>query len=834
MRFMSRKNRRWIGIILAGLMILALLMGMIPVEATTATQDIIITTFNQSETVILPGDTFTLDLLYRNKGAALTDLRVDFTSAASLVTVVGQGTTIVPPRTALATDEDGQLAGVELKYTGDGTDGRIPIVFSYKVCGTATSSTAYIVLDTKAVTVETPGPAPDTAKFKPTLDVTFSSPNNADGGMQSEMTLLVKNIDAAYPAKNVLITLGEGVEHPFSGMTFGDALPIPEILPGQSVKVTFTISTDPYVVAGVHKLPLKIDFTNPWNDAFSQTTSLYVTVSNAYTPGLLLVALGQPNPAPAAGEEFDLPVTIHNQGNLPVKSVRVNVEDLSAEGFMLASGSSRLSWDRLEGNAKKTATLRLKAGDKLAEGSYPLAFSLSYEDDRGEPTEDRQQLWLPVKGTQAGDHALEVTAITPSRTNVNPGQTVTVTLKLKNTGTSEARQVRVSSEVAQNVFFPTSQNLFILKSLAAGEEKALTFTFQAQADAPRGSAPITLNVEAPSGTDAPFALSQAVAVFVAGKTDETPAGQNVPKIIVYSYAAEPALVTAGDEFDLHLSFMNTHTGKTIRNIKANFTVNEASNETGSVFTPVGSSNTFYIDAIGPKSTEDRTIRLYTIPDAKSKTYNVTVSFGYEDAEGNPYTAEEIIGIPVYQPARFELSEPNYMTETMVGQMMPVSFEMYNLGKNTLYNVKMRVEAEPEGAMTVEPKSQYFGNFDTGHNEYAEVMINPMMPGMITGKLIVSYESASGEAEELVKEFAINVMEMPPFEEPGEIIGPDGKPIPIGPDGMPIMPEEQPQGFFAKLLAKPWIPVVAGVVLIGVIVLVIRRVRRKKEEKGLEF
>ena len=182
MRFMSRRNRRWIGIILAGLMILALLMGMIPVEATTATQDIIITTFNQSETGILPGETFTLDLLYKNKGAALTDLRVDFTSAASLVTVVGQGTTIVPAKTALATDEDGQITGVSLKYTGDGSDGRIPIVFSYKVGGTSTSTTAYIVLDTEAVAVETPGTPPDTAKYKPTLDVSFSGPNTSDGG----------------------------------------------------------------------------------------------------------------------------------------------------------------------------------------------------------------------------------------------------------------------------------------------------------------------------------------------------------------------------------------------------------------------------------------------------------------------------------------------------------------------------------------------------------------------------------------------------------------------------------------------------------------------------
>ena len=78
------------------------------------------------------------------------------------------------------------------------------------------------------------------------------------------------------------------------------------------------------------------------------------------------------------------------------------------------------------------------------------------------------------------------------------------------------------------------------------------------------------------------------------------------------------------------------------------------------------------------------------------------------------------------------------------------------------------------------------------------------------------------------------MDMPVYDEPGEIIGPDGKPIPIGPDGMPMFPEEQPQGFFAKLLAKPWILVGAGLVLVVVVVLVIRRVRKKKEEKGLEF
>ena len=836
--WMTRKNQRRIGIALALLMILAMLLSMIPVQATTATPDLIIKAFNQDVGTLVPGAAFKLDLLYRNVSTStLTDLSVDFTAASTDVTVVNQGTTFVPADTELAPQEDGSLPGINLKYTGAGTNGRIPIQFNYNVGGTATQTTAYIVLNVAAPSEPSTGPPPDTSKYKPTLNVTFSGPNVTDGGMQNQLTLLIKNMDAAYPAKNVLITLPETNAYPFSGLSFGNALPILEIKPGESVSVPFTITTDAYVPAGVQKLPLKLDFANPWNDPFTQSITLDVTVRNAYTPGLLLVEAGKPLPPIAAGDEFDLPVTVRNQGKLPVRNVKINIDGLSAEGFMLASGSSRLSWDRIDGSGTKTVVLKLRAGTKLTEGSYAVNFQLEYQDERSDATEstkDVQQLWLPVTGAEEVDHSLEVTAVTPSRTTMNPGQTVTVTIALKNSGTSEARQVRVSSEVAQNILFPTSQNLFIIKSLAPGEEKKLNFTFQAQADAPRGSAPITIKVEAPSGTETPYTLSQAVSVFVAGKSETEDTSKNVPKIIVFSYAAEPALVTAGDEFDLHLTFMNTHTGKSIRNIKANFTVNESSNETGSVFTPVGSSNTFYVDSIGPKNTVDRTIRLYTIPDAKSKTYNVTVSFGYEDNAGNPYTAEEIIGIPVYQPARFEVSEPNYMPETMVGQMMPISFEMYNLGKNTLYNVKLKVEAEPEGAVTFEPKSQYYGNFDTGHNEYAEVMLNPMMPGTVSGRILVTYESASGEAEEVVKEFVLNVMEMPPFEQPGEVLGPDGKPLPIGPDGMPIFPEEEPQGFFAKLLAKPWILAIAGVVLVGAVILVIRRIRKKKEEKGLEF
>ena len=53
---------------------------------------------------------------------------------------------------------------------------------------------------------------------------------------------------------------------------------------------------------------------------------------------------------------------------------------------------------------------------------------------------------------------------------------------------------------------------------------------------------------------------------------------------------------------------------------------------GSVFTPVQSSNTFYIDKLEPGETSEKEMVMYTIPDAKAKTYVVKAIFEYEYEE----------------------------------------------------------------------------------------------------------------------------------------------------------------------------------------------------------
>lgn len=134
-----------------------------------------------------------------------------------------------------------------------------------------------------------------------------------------------------------------------------------------------------------------------------------------------------------------------------------------------------------------------------------------------------------------------------------------------------------------------------------------------------------------------------------------------------------------------------------------------------------------------------------------------------------------------------------------------------MGKSTLYNFMVKLE----GKFKVEGSSYFVGNFDPGKSDTFDGMITPDAPGSITGNILFTYEDASGKTQEVRKEIALNVMEMPVQKEfPGAGQIPpvqEGKKIPI------------------------WAFIAGGVVLAVVALIVILVIRKKiKARKELMF
>lgn len=769
-------------------------------------------------------ETFKITISMKNisGGGAITDISLDFSSATDIAILTNGGTIAdVDPATSIADGDTVALGEFDMRFVGDGSSGLMPVKVNYSKGGAPQpEATANLYLDVEQPS--TPAPTPPPGLYKPNLTVSIPDNTSVTAGAYTSAKFTIKNISTSTSASNIVVVPEFGESTPFTNVKVLTAMPISQLYTNGTAEVTLSILADKYAAAGTYPFKIKLSCKNALGEEYPTEHTVYINIiNNNKDTKLTLQTSTADNISAQAGKEFTMPVYLVNSGNFYAKDITVTLTGLSQDTFTLQYGAGRFIFDRVDGLGKQKFEVRLNASESLRTGSHPVSFRVEYTTEAGDKVSEEQQIWVPVTGSGDSVSSLEVLEIKPSKATVSSQDVFDVTVKVKNSGSAKTGQIKVSAD-GTAALLPVTQNLFIVPSMEPGEIKTLTFRFQVSPDAQRGSVPIVVRVEPTGGSGQSPAISQAVSVFVDADQSAMDPNKDIPKIIVGSYSYEPQLVKAGENFTLKVSFINTHSSKTIRNIKGNFTITETSaNQTGNVFTPVGSSNTFYIDEIDPKQTYEWSIVLYTIPDALSKTYTVTLSFDYEDMQGNPFKESEIIGIPVYQPSRLEVSEIMIPGDGFMGQPIYMPFNIYNMGKTTVYNVKMSIG----GDFIAEPSSQYFGNFDPGYQEYVEINLIPMMPGPATGKVVIEYETMSGEFQTYEKEFSMNVMDMPQMD-PGFPVDGGKFPMEPGMNGEPVK-----EGGF---IGSPLFFIIIGVVVVGVTVVIILVVKKRKKDKEFEF
>ncbi|MDD7593747.1 MAG: hypothetical protein PUJ57_05930 [Peptoniphilaceae bacterium] len=259
----------------------------------------------------------------------------------------------------------------------------------------------------------------------------------------------------------------------------------------------------------------------------------------------------------------------------------------------------------------------------------------------------------------------------------------------------------------------------------------------------------------------------------AGLTDGGSASvANQPKLIVSNYSLSPQAPKAGQDFRLKLTFENTNKSKSVRNIKITLGGSETQANAdalsqgqqpatmasggGSVFTPVGSSNTFYIPRINPERTGAMEITLRTSPTVAAQAYSLNVAYEYEDKDGNQYAGNETIGIPVTQEAKVLLGDVTTQTEgqpLMPGMPTPLEMELFNIGKDSLSTFMVSIEGE---GFDVSGSPRYFiGTFAPGASDRYSVEIMPTAE-VAKGDIVITYEDSTGAMHEERQPFSFTV------------------------------------------------------------------------------
>jgi len=201
-----------------------------------------------------------------------------------------------------------------------------------------------------------------------------------------------------------------------------------------------------------------------------------------------------------------------------------------------------------------------------------------------------------------------------------------------------------------------------------------------------------------------------------------------PRVLINRYTLSEENIYGGDNVTLSLSIMNTHL-RPVSNIKVSLVVSQVeggSGGSGTVFSPINSSNSFFISQIPGQTAREHRIDLFVDPNAEAKTYIVPVVIEYEDEFGESYVVNEMVNIPVTQESKLQILDIEIPRQAFVGQPLFISAEFVNVGKVNLGNFIVMME----GDFHKEQSTYYVGNLQIGASDYYQGMIFPDREGVL--------------------------------------------------------------------------------------------------------
>lgn len=647
-------------------------------------------------------------------------------------------------------------------------------------------------------------------------------------GTSNEIMIKIRNISTS-GARNLIIqpVISDVTNNPFN-ISFDNGINKFSVLAGGGEKeIKLIVDADKTAETKTYAVTLNYTFFNTYSVKYTGTDTMYLKIKNTEaTPQFTIDNFKMEPESISAGDTATVSATIVNPGPIGMYDVTLLLNGLKPEEISINSGMDSKKFSEIPAGTRKDFSFNIIANSDMSSGNYPIDFTLKYKDDAGKEYELSQKFYVSVGGTSSGKKpALEIRNMEEPTGTYGVNQNFSIKFNLINTGEQTAKNVKVSAtgvgETAAVV--PKSSSIQTVKEVAPGASEPLEFIFAATSNSKSQNYPIEFTVEYEDGTKKEGVSNVITFKQYAGVNVSNPEGdkkeedkdekKSKPKIIVSEYKCDPLIVMAGQEFDLTMTFLNTHEAKAAKNVKMFLTLAEEttsdSQKTGNIFTPVNSSNTFYFDSIPSKGTVNKKLRLYVVPDAQPKTYTLTVNFEYEDDEKNEFTATELLGINVKQITQLDVDDFVLPEQTEAGMPISVSFNYYNTGKVTLNNLMIKIEGDVE----TQNKNTYIGNLESGQGDYYEGSFIPINEGETPVSIIISYDDPSGETKEEKRDFVLNVT----------------PPVPMDPSMMEGMNMGVDEGQKAPV---NWIligGITAGViVIIGILLFVLKKRKEKAE------
>lgn len=341
--------------------------------------------------------------------------------------------------------------------------------------------------------------------------------------------------------------------------------------------------------------------------------------------------------------------------------------------------------------------------------------------------------------------------------------TVHLVLPLRSNGQIHNDEIQVSLDLGASADSPFEianyEKTFSLEKVKPQNSNVETelflveFSVKLAASRTNGVYPITARV---TGYDASgVVLNSSYTLYVTitdGKSNEpaqtyteTPTAE--PVVYISGCTMEPEVAMAGEEFTLTLTLKNSLTTKSVKNMLVKV-------DTGNLhINLLEDTNIFPIEKIDKGG--ETTLRLRLCADASlpAGKYTLNFSFSYDSNKTLNLSSSGTAIVEIRQPANMELVMPRFSQSVTVGETIPLSLQVMNMGRDAMYNVRCVVS----GYGFAPANTGYIGTMNAGSSATTEVELyiialnaskgneNASQYGDTVGTVTLIYEDENGQA-----------------------------------------------------------------------------------------
>ncbi len=631
----------------------------------------------------------------------------------------------------------------------------------------------------------TPTPSPTTA---PPITVSSINPTQITQGQSGIMSIVGTN----FRPTTLVRLLGYGtLSAALSGDTVLNAA-LPNNIPVGSYVIEVSDPSGGYDA----RFTLTVIAAPPPTDRPQPPTAAPPATDIPGAPSLVVRSFSANPTTVRPGQTVTFTFDLYNQGSRPAQGVSVAVD--TGGKFVPSNGQSTIILPDIPVAGSSSVSLSVIAANDTPGGPQTVGITMTYRDFTGQSYTARGSLTVNVEAVpQSSQITLSRYQFDPNP--VVPGQPVTITVLLTNTGNETASQVLATVNADGILLAGPEGNSFPVGDIRPGASASIDMPLIVNSTAKAGPQSQVLGITFLQKGES-RSINATMTIEVARV--QAPA----PVMIVESYDFGGDVLQPGQEFTLTLQLRNIGnddasevqvTFGTVDNSGGGVTnptpdsSTTTTTTTSNNFAPLDTLGTQYIGDV-PAEGDAITItqRFIVNGSVESGVYPLPVTLRYQRSDGASSQDNLRASIPVVVPPQIRINQPSPLPEqTEVGSILPLSLEISNRGRKGV-NFTNAVVTTDNGQI-ISGATTFLGPLRNDDATTLDASLMPESEGQMTITVSLNYTDDLNRPQVIEQKYVLTV-------------NPPPEPIDIGqeiPDPGVLQPVEEPSLSDRDLLGR---------------------------------